>query len=45
MTQSHDLALPASYCDDVRQGLPDAEHLTGALEWTDGEEERLTWQK
>ena len=27
-------ALP----DDVRQGLPDAEHLTAALEWTEPEE-------
>jgi hypothetical protein len=27
-------ALPA----DVRQGLPDAEHLTAALEWTEPEE-------
>jgi predicted nuclease of restriction endonuclease-like (RecB) superfamily len=27
-------ALP----DDVRQGLPDAEHLTAALEWTEAEE-------
>jgi hypothetical protein len=27
-------ALPS----DVRQGLPDAEHLTSALEWTEAEE-------
>lgn len=45
MMQAHDPAVPPRCCDDVRQGLGDVEHLAPALEWIEGEEEELTWQK